>query len=435
MPELRHIRRLRFPSRAPVAALALTAACLIAPGLASAAPLSEVEPNDTPLSANGPVPPDGFQSTLNVSDDVDFFIIRLQGRRQVALTFSGLAGCARRVSLQVKEASGTVVVLTSIVGTDTVSRTWTTPRDATEYIGQIRSDAAGCQTLVKVTPADALITGPLPAPAYNRTLSVNAPTQVGQNVSVPVTATGIAADEDRVAALWTTGGCVAAPDTADGDLVLGNTLAAGPYSVTLPTTSPGTAGPATLCTWLYDTLGKLEPLLRQQTVAVLAPPIDHDGDGVAAGPDCNDDDPKIKPGAREIRGNKIDENCDGQAEPYPRAPALVSLSATSLRRGVTLIKALVIREVSRSFEVRVRCRGLGCRSELDDTFRSAKGKHTLSLTRLVRGMRLAPAARLTLRVARSGYQSRFVTYTMRRGRPPLRTLKCANPGSSSVFPC
>ncbi len=42
---------------------------------------------------------------------------------------------------------------------------------------------------------------------------------------------------------------------------------------------------------------------------------DVDGDGVSeAEGDCNDLDPLINPGASEVRGNTVDENCDGMAE-------------------------------------------------------------------------------------------------------------------------
>jgi hypothetical protein len=42
---------------------------------------------------------------------------------------------------------------------------------------------------------------------------------------------------------------------------------------------------------------------------------DFDGDGVALGEgDCNDTDPSIRPGAPELPGNLVDDDCDGLAD-------------------------------------------------------------------------------------------------------------------------
>ncbi len=440
MPPFRRLPSVHHRRVCAVALLLVGSLSMLAPATVSAAPLSETEPNNSSLATNGPFGPDGFTSTLNVSDDIDFVLFRLQGRRQVTMTFSAISGCTTSLTnpiyavLTVNDADGRSVTDANVAGTQTQTRTWTTPRDATEYIGRIRG-LTGCQTLLKLAPADALITGPLPAPSFTRTLSASNPGSVGQGTTVPITATGAAADEDRVAVQWTTGGCPAAPDPAARGIVLGAKLATGPYNVTINTTSPSTPGTATLCTWLYDTLGKLEPLLRQQTVTVVPPPVDNDRDGVVAGPDCDDHDAAIKPGAAEVRGNTVDENCDGRVEPYPRAPATTTLTSSSVRAGRTRIKSLVVRQVNRAFSVRVRCTGGGCRTRVNRTFSVPPGRSKLSLTGMVHGLRLASGAKLSIKVSGNGYLSRVFVYTMRRGKPPARSARCANPGATATFAC
>lgn len=47
---------------------------------------------------------------------------------------------------------------------------------------------------------------------------------------------------------------------------------------------------------------------------------DNDGDGYPQSSDCNDEDPSINPGAAEVCGNNIDEDCDDIAAPCPEPP-------------------------------------------------------------------------------------------------------------------
>ena len=52
--------------------------------------------------------------------------------------------------------------------------------------------------------------------------------------------------------------------------------------------------------------------------------LDRDGDTFPVPLDCNDADPKIRPGTFEIRGNAVDENCDRRALPLAQLASLVS---------------------------------------------------------------------------------------------------------------
>ena len=64
--------------------------------------------------------------------------------------------------------------------------------------------------------------------------------------------------------------------------------------------------------------------LAWQPLPPVAGPVDADGDGFFVGQDCDDANPAIRPGAPEVRGNGVDENCDGRDDELLRIGAGVS---------------------------------------------------------------------------------------------------------------
>ncbi len=146
-----------------------------------------------------------------------------------------------------------------------------------------------------------------------------------------------------------------------------------------------------------------------------APGVDLDKDLVATPLDCNDANPAIRPGAREIPGNRIDEDCSG-------ADAVLAVLSATLRTSwssgrTTRVRRLDVVAASGT-AVKVRCKGRGCPQ--GTTTRRIGKRGRVSLTSIFRGRRLRPGAVVRLDITASGKRGRRITWTVRRGRAPKR---------------
>jgi hypothetical protein len=196
-----------------------------------------------------------------------------------------------------------------------------------------------------------------------------------------------------------------------------------------------TAGSFTVTLTATDNLGLPGSIARAITIS--RP--DHDRDGFAKPADCDDDNPRVRPRAREIGGNTVDENCDGILASETRLPKLqvqVDHFWQAFSQFTTVVN-LMVRPVPKGARVEVRCRGAGCdfRRRLRAVKSSARGRQGVALQDAFRDDRLGVGARVEVRVTKRNTIGRVVTFRMRSRRLPALASKCLAPGVRRATSC
>jgi Putative metal-binding motif len=180
-----------------------------------------------------------------------------------------------------------------------------------------------------------------------------------------------------------------------------------------------------------DLVGNVEvtPPSYSWTVA-----FDRDGDGFtrfSPQADCNDNNRKIHPGATEIRGNKVDENCDGVASPFLRIRTGVRFFFNS-HPSFTTVTTLNLTHVPSNARVKVACRGGGCPFHSKSVRRPHR---TVHLASSFHNAHLRPGAKIELAVSRSGSIGKLERFTVRRSELPKFADLCVQPGSKPARTC
>ena len=165
----------------------------------------------------------------------------------------------------------------------------------------------------------------------------------------------------------------------------------------------------------------------------LPPPgaVDADGDGSPAGTDCDDGNAAVLPGAREVPGNQVDENCDRVLGQFGRVTAPVSNQWAFARRYTQVVR-LLVRQVPADAKVRVTCAGKGC------PFKSKSPKvkrGQVKLHKLFGKRKLKPGATITIRITQPDAIGKVVRYKIRRGKPPKSSVLCLPPGARKPGRC
>jgi putative metal-binding protein len=163
---------------------------------------------------------------------------------------------------------------------------------------------------------------------------------------------------------------------------------------------------------------------------VPVPPVDLDGDGISPPADCADNNATVWPGAREVAGNGIDDDCVGGDQPARVGGTVASVFRAS-SKGVRVLR-LRVRDAPAGARITIRCLGRRCRFERRKSKVRANG--TANLRRLVR-RRLRPRTTLEVRITASNSIGKVVRYPIRRGRIPEGRTLCLPPGVKKPKRC
>ncbi|HYI19394.1 MAG TPA: FG-GAP-like repeat-containing protein [Solirubrobacteraceae bacterium] len=165
------------------------------------------------------------------------------------------------------------------------------------------------------------------------------------------------------------------------------------------------------------------------------PPADPDGDGDGSprSADCDDANAGIRPGAVDVPGDGVDQDCANGDAAFPRIKRTVAYKL-GFGNAFTIFSKLRVKPARAGDTVRFACKGDGCKRTKSKVAVKKDGGG-VSLSKFVKGARLKPGTKVEIRVTRPAAIGHFRRFTVRSGKPPKQTRRCLVPGSPKPVKC
>jgi 6-phosphogluconolactonase (cycloisomerase 2 family) len=171
------------------------------------------------------------------------------------------------------------------------------------------------------------------------------------------------------------------------------------------------------------------------TVVGAPGPVDADRDGFPRATDCNDNNAKINPLAKEIRGNKVDENCDGVKAPFFDIRSTV-VPLWQLDGNRFIVRGLLLKNLIKGWKVTISCKGKGCPFKSKKVKKKAVKSGTFEAVKKLGAKRTFRSGNvITVKFTAPKRNTKFAIYTLKGGKVPVGKAQCQTVGTKKRRAC